>query len=39
VANGANFAEALSESQRDDYLEQLKEMAAMGLLDGRASVG
>lgn len=36
VANGATFNEALSESQRADYLEQLKEMASMGLLDGRA---
>ena len=33
IANGATFAETLPESQRDAYVEQLKEMAAMGLLD------
>lgn len=34
IANGADFADALSDAQRADYLEQLKEMAGMGLLDG-----
>jgi hypothetical protein len=34
IASSASFAEALSEEQRNTYVEQLKEMAAMGLLDG-----
>jgi hypothetical protein len=38
VANGASFADALSETQRAEYLEQLKEMASMGLLDGLQGV-
>ncbi len=33
VANGASFSEALPPETRTQYLEQLKEMAAMGLLD------
>jgi hypothetical protein len=33
VANGATFAEALSLEQRAAYVEQLKEMATMRLLD------
>ena len=33
IANGATFAEAIPKAQRDAYVEQLKEMAAMGLLD------
>lgn len=35
VANGASFAEALSGDQRETYVEQLKELASMGLLDAR----
>jgi hypothetical protein len=34
LANGATFTEALSTEQRETYVEQLKELAAMGLLDG-----
>lgn len=34
IANASTFAEALSTEQRDSYVDQLKEMAAMGLLDG-----
>lgn len=33
IANGATFTEALPPGQREAYVEQLKEMAAMGLLD------
>ena len=33
IANGATFTEALPEAQRQAYVEQLKEMAAMGVLD------
>lgn len=32
IANGASFAEALSKEQRDTYVEQLKELAAMDAL-------
>ncbi len=35
IAQGATFAEALSQEQRDAYVEQLKELAAIGALDGR----
>lgn len=35
IAQGATFAESLSEDQRAAYVESLKEMAQMGLLDGR----
>lgn len=35
IAQGATFAQALSQEQRDTYVEQLKELAAMGALDGR----
>lgn len=35
IAQGATFAESLSEDQKATYLEQLKELAQMGLLDGR----
>lgn len=35
IAQGASFAQALSDEQRDAYVEQLKELAAMGALDGR----
>lgn len=34
IAQGASFAESLSQEQRDEYVDQLKEMAQMGLLDG-----
>jgi hypothetical protein len=34
IANGATLAQALSTEQRAQYIDQLKEMAAMGLLDG-----
>lgn len=34
IAQGATFAEALSQEQRDAYVEQLKELAAIGALDG-----
>lgn len=34
IANASTFAESLSSEQRNSYVEQLKEMAAMGLLDG-----
>ena len=33
IANGAPLAQTLSDEQRQQYIEQLKEMAAMGLLD------
>lgn len=33
IANGASFAEAISQEQRDAYVEQLKELATMGALD------
>lgn len=33
IANGADFAESLSEGQRASYVEQLKELAAAGALD------
>jgi hypothetical protein len=33
IANGTSFAEALSPEQHDAYVEQLKELAQMGLLD------
>lgn len=32
IANGATLSQTLSQEQREQYLEQLKEMAAMGLL-------
>lgn len=35
IANGSSFAQALSDEQRATYVEQLKELAAMGALDGR----
>lgn len=34
IANSSSIVETLSHEQRDAYVEQLKEMAAMGLLDG-----
>jgi len=34
IANSSTFAETLSVEQRATYVEQLKEMAGMGLLDG-----
>jgi len=36
IANASTFAETLSVEQRATYVEQLKEMASMGLLDGLA---
>lgn len=36
IANGADFADSLSEAQRGAYVEQLKELAAMGALDSLA---
>lgn len=33
IANGASFAESLSDAQRETYLDQLKELAAAGALD------
>lgn len=33
IANGADFVESLSDAQRATYVEQLKELAAMGALD------
>lgn len=35
LANAATFTESLSAEQRDTYIEQLKELASMGVLDGR----
>ncbi|AAQ73366.1 BcepNY3gp18 [Burkholderia phage BcepNY3] len=35
VANGASFVDTVSDEQRAVVVEQLKELAAMGLLDGR----
>ena len=35
IAQGASFAQALSDEQRATYVEQLKELAAMGALDAR----
>jgi hypothetical protein len=35
IANGASFTETVSSEQRAAYVEQLKELAAMGLLDGK----
>jgi len=34
IAQGATFAQALSQEQRDVYVAQLKELATMGALDG-----
>jgi len=34
IAQGANFTDSVSQEQKDAYLEQLKELAQMGLLDG-----
>lgn len=34
IANGVHFADALSPEARSQYIEQLKELAHMGLLDG-----
>jgi Ribonuclease G/E len=34
IANASSIVETLSNEQRDAYVEQLKEMAQMGLLDG-----
>jgi len=36
IANAAPFAEAISDEQRATYVEQLKELAAAGLLDVQA---
>lgn len=35
IANAAPFTESLPDEQRAAYVEQLKELAAMGLLDSR----
>ena len=35
ISNATPFAESLSSEQRDAYVEQLKELATAGLLDGR----
>lgn len=35
IAQGATFTESLSQEQKDAYLDQLKELAQMGLLDGK----
>lgn len=35
VANGASFVDTVSDEQRAAYVKQLKELATMGLLDGR----
>jgi len=35
IANAAPFAESISDEQRATYIEQLKELAAMGQLDTR----
>ena len=35
VANGASFVDTVSDEQRAVVVEQLKELAAMGLLDGK----
>ena len=35
IANGASFVDAIPDEQRAAYVEQLKELAAAGLLDGR----
>lgn len=35
IANAAPLSQTLSEEQRQQYIDQLKEMAAMGLLDGQ----
>jgi hypothetical protein len=34
IANGAAFSQTLSDEQKSAYVDQLKELAAMGLLDG-----
>lgn len=34
IAQGASFAETISQEQRAAYIEQLKELATMGALDG-----
>jgi len=34
IANGATFTETIAPEQRETYVAQLKELAAMGLLDG-----
>lgn len=36
IANAAPLAQTLSEEQRSQYVDQLKELAALGLLDGKA---
>lgn len=36
IANAAPFAESIPDEQRAAYVAQLKELAAMGLLDARA---
>lgn len=36
ISNAAPFAESVSDEQRAAYVEQLKELAAAGLLDARA---
>lgn len=35
IANGASFVESIPDEQRATYVEQLKELAAAGLLDAR----
>jgi hypothetical protein len=35
ITNAAPFAESISDQQRETYVEQLKELAAAGLLDAR----
>lgn len=34
IAQGSSFAQALSQEQRETYVEQLKELATLGALDG-----
>jgi hypothetical protein len=34
IAGAATFNQSLSQDQREEYLEQLKELATLGLLDG-----
>lgn len=35
IANAAPLSQTLSDTQRSQYVDQLKELAAMGLLDGK----
>lgn len=39
IAGAAPFAESISDEQRATYVEQLKELAAAGLLDGLPNAG